>query len=168
MGIRIEKENVASRTTGNKIKDSLATLIYKGTVIVKEKNGTTGVIEVRPYLNADGTAALIPAGLAIDQNYKPPVAPDNNQTVGEGYDFTDYNRGGLVAAIDDATVWVKGNSLVKGDDTWDVSLPVYWDGDNARFTDTSAATTVAVGVLEDKVIEGAAVTEIKIKLKLFA
>jgi hypothetical protein len=168
MGIRIEKENVASRTTGNKVKDSLATLIYKGTVIVKEKNGSTGVIEVRPYLNADGTAANIPAGLAIDQNYKPPVAPDNNQTVGEGYDFTDYNRGGMVAAIDDATVWVKGNSLVKGDDTWDISQPVFWDGDNARFTDTSAATTVLVGVLTDKVVVTAVTTELRIKIKLFA
>lgn len=167
MAIKIEKENLASRTPGNPI-ESGSYLIYKGTVIVMEKNITTGAIEVRPYTDTDVTNLLIPSGLAIDQNVQNPLQAQNGLTVGDGYDYTDFNRGGLVAAIDDATVWVKGDTLVKPDDTWTISTKVYWDGAAALFTDTTSGKTVAVGALEDKILSGVNVTEIRIKLVKFA
>ena len=167
MAIRIEKENLASRSTGFAvITASPAHVIYKGTVVAKEKNAVTGAIEVRPFAAAD-VGVLTPGGVAIDQNYRPSMAPDSNPTVGEGYDYTDFNRGGLVGTIDDATVWISGNSLVKADDTWTVGTSVYWDADNSLFTDTNSSDT-KVGVLEDKTISGSDVTAIKVKLIKFA
>lgn len=169
MAIRIEKENLASRTPGARIKtNSPAFVIYKGTVVVREKNGTDGAIELRPFVDADVAAGLIPDGLAIDQNVQNPLQGLNGNTVGDGYDYTDFNRGGLVATIDDAQVWVKGNSLVKVDDTWTVGTAVYWDGGNTRFTDTSSATTVKVGKLMDKILTGTDVTEILVSVVDFA
>jgi len=170
MSIRIVNENRMGREPGYKIIDKDPSyVIYQGTVLVKVKNGTTGDIEVRPYVNSDD-GTLTPAGIALDQNQQPPIAPTGNEepTVGEGYDYTNFNRGGLVAPGDDMIVWIWANSLVLTTDTWLVGTTVYWDGDNERYTDTSAGSTEAVGVLEDKVTVSGAVTQIKVKIKSFS
>jgi len=169
MSIKTLKENVASRSIGYAIKETTpAQVIYQGTMLVIEKNATSLAQEVRVFDDTDIAGGLIPSGMAIDQNQQPSIAPDTNPTAGEGYDYTNYNRGGLVATFDDGTVEVYGNSLVKADDTFAVGEAVYWDGANKRYTVTST-NNYAVGVLEDYTgTNGSAVTKLKIKVKKFA
>ena len=166
MSILILNENRQSRTPGNAVKD--LEVIYQGTLIVKEDNA--GVTEIRAAVDADIAAAIVPSGIALDTNQQPPIAPTGSDphVVGQGYDYTNYNRGGLVSSGDDMLIKIWGNSLIKADDTWALSKGVYWDGGNARYTDTSGVTTHDVGVLEEKEESGGSVTSITVKVKTFS
>ena len=90
MGIRILRESASgSRTAGMAVLAGES--IVPGIVIVQDDNTTVKVFT--------GTA-LAPLGLALDSNVQFPsqaTAPD--VTAGAGFDYLNYNRQGLVAAI---------------------------------------------------------------------
>lgn len=165
----IVNEDKLSRTIGYKVNSAAGT-IYGGTLLSYTKNATTGDIEVKEYSETDRTSSLIPLGIAIDPTYMQPIGPtDGSPSVaGQGYNYTDYNRGGLVAGFELGSLWIKGNSLVKGDDTWTVGKKVYWDPDGSDYKYTETSTNaVEIGVLMDKVTSGGSVTEILVKVKQF-
>lgn len=51
---------------------------------------------VQPY---SGTAGTFPFGLASDSNITQPLAGPGGLTVGVGFDYTNFNRGGLIGAF---------------------------------------------------------------------
>lgn len=53
--------------------------------------------EVRPY--NDATHAAVPYGIAADRTTQPPLAPATGDPAGSGFDYTNFNRGGLVSAF---------------------------------------------------------------------
>lgn len=47
----------------------------------------------------DGTWAKVPYGIAAESTTKLPIAPSSGLVAGEGYDYTNFNRGGLVSCF---------------------------------------------------------------------
>lgn len=153
----IRNENRFSRSSGSAVKaNSPAYVIYEGTALVEVKNAVTGAIEVKPYEVADltagtGGAALSCAGLALESNQMPPIGPQDGApfTVGDGFDFTRYNRGGLIATIQDALVTLDTqNGLITVDDTYVMDGAIYWNPTDAVFTVT-AAGAIKVGTVKN-------------------
>jgi hypothetical protein len=92
MAIRILRESAGTRTPGYKVSTSAAGKIVGGTVVTLEDADT-----IMLYVAAATGAAL---GLAIDSNvlFSPQNAsPDH--TAGQGYNYLDYDRGGLISVI---------------------------------------------------------------------
>jgi len=169
MGLRILKEDAQSRTIGYPVKDAVK--IYPGAVCVLEK--ISDVIRIRPWTTGDRAAALVPVGLGIDSNVPFPVAPTgiDPHTVGEGKDYTNYNRGGLIAAIRQATVVIYDDkrdatsNLIDPAATFPtISAPVYVN-DSCLFTEDST-NAVAVGVLEDVVLDGSDIVSITVRITI--
>lgn len=87
-------------------------------------------------INADGTVQPwdhtattgLPYGLAIESNVFFPLQPANGEVAGQGFDYTNFNRGGL------ESVYLNGGDFVLYDDgrgspyataTYAVNQPVY-------------------------------------------
>jgi len=171
MAIRVLKENVASRTIGYQPK--AGTKIYSGTLTVLEKDATTGVILIRPWATGDRTNNLRPNGLALDSNVVFPLGPGSTGqpfTAGEGYDYTNYNRGGLIAAIRQAVVYVYDDKRDKDSNPFDpdaeleVSKEVYVN-DNGKITHDST-DAVEIGVCEDVTSDSSGIVSAVIRLTL--
>jgi len=85
MGINIKKE--VNRLPGFSVKATVT--IIPGQVVILDTADTT-----YNTITKFGLATDIPLGLALDSNVLFPVGPN---PVGIGFDYTNYNRGGLVA-----------------------------------------------------------------------
>jgi len=118
MALRVIREN--NRSEGRKPVTGVA-IIAGQPVIMAASN------EVRTY--NDGTFAAIPYGIAIETTTQLPIAPASGLVAGEGYDYTNFARGGLVSAFitgselelyDDG----RGAPYVAGD-TYALNGPVY-------------------------------------------
>jgi hypothetical protein len=170
MGIRFLKENVASRTIGYQPKANVK--IYPGNPTVLEKNAISGVIEIRPFGSGDRAAGLCPNGLAIDSNVQFPMAPTSGSpfTAGEGYDYINYNRGGLIAAVRQATVYVyddkrdASSNPFANDAALAISKKVYVNDSGKITHDNSNA--IEIGVCEDETSSGGITTSAVIRLTL--
>ena len=171
MAIRVLKENVASRTIGYQPKAN--TKIYPGTPTVLEKDATTGAILIRPWATGDRANGLQPNGLALDSNVVFPLGPGSTGqpfTAGEGYDYTNYNRGGLIAAIRQAVVYVYDDKRDANSNPFDsaaslvVSKKVYIN-DNGKITHDST-NAVEIGVCEDATYDTRGIVSAVIRLTL--
>lgn len=76
-----------------------------------------------------------PFGLAIESNVFFPLQPANGEVAGQGFDYTNFNRGGLESVYNnggDFVIYDDGRGLPLENGTYAVNAPVY--------TSTNAAT----------------------------
>lgn len=99
MAVRIIKE--VNRSEGRKPVTGVT--IIAGEVLVLATN-----LETKPY--DDGTFAAVPYGVAAEDTTQLPLAAANGLTAGQAFDYTNFNRGGLVGAF------VNGSELELYDD----------------------------------------------------
>lgn len=117
---------------------------------------------VQPY---SGASNSLPLGLASDSNLHQPLQADNGLTVGVGFDYTNFNRGGLIGAFinggefemfDDGT----GAPFETGD-TYTLNHPVY--ANSSGLITSTAASNPRVGMVM-AVTGSAPVTRLTIKM----
>jgi hypothetical protein len=89
MAVRVIREN--NRTEGLKPATGVLAIIA-GQPLTLATAST-----VKPY--DDATYADIPFGIAAESTTIPPLAPLSGLTAGEGFDYTNFARGGLVSAF---------------------------------------------------------------------
>ena len=152
---------------------SASQTIYQGTPVKKVKDATTGVITWSVYAAADLTAntggtPLAIEGLALDTNQIQPMQNSSGPTVGDGYNFTEFNRGGMIAAIAKSALLEVYNgpldiALVAAI-TYVVGNIIYWNPTSATFTNVTAGA-VQVGILEDYLTNSTGVV-VRLKIRL--
>ncbi len=132
MGIRIVRE-AGDRTPGYKVAAS--NTIYGGLAVQLTANDTVAV----------GGAEVV--GLALESNVAFPAqasTPDN--TVGDQFNYLDYNRGGLIAVVngsaevelyDDGRAAAGASHPVTYGDSWALMAPVYADATTGKLTTTA-------------------------------
>jgi hypothetical protein len=117
---------------------------------------------VQPY---SGVSGSLPLGLASDSNKTQPLQAANGLTVGVGFDYTNFDRGGLVGAFinggefelfDDST----GAPFMTGD-TYTLNMPVY--ANSSGLVTSTAASNPRIGMVT-AVTGSAPVTRLTIKL----
>ena len=158
MAVRVIREN--NRSEG-KIKAAAAPEIIAGMPLV-----LASASEVKPY--DDALALDIPFGVAAQSTAMLPFAPSDGNVVGEGYNYTDYARGGLVSCF------VNGCELELYDDgrgapyvaadTFVLNRPVYVNASGLITSVIGAPALPKVGIVID--VEGAPVTRLRIKFDL--
>ena len=89
MALRVIREN--NRTEG------LAVAVGVTAIIAGQPLTLATATTVKPY--DDATFADVPLGIAGESTAQPPIAPISGQTAGQGYDYTNFARGGLVSAF---------------------------------------------------------------------
>jgi hypothetical protein len=138
MALRVLRENAGSRTPGYDVNTDVS--VVGGLAVVLHDNNTI-------KLNtAAATDAVL--GLVMESNIAYPAqstVPDHQ--AGQGFDYLDYNRGGLVTVIHDAEVeiWDDGRSatvipIVTGG-TYEVNNPVYAETNTGKITDVDGGGT---------------------------
>jgi hypothetical protein len=88
MAVRIIREN--NRSAGMPVVSGQT--IIAGQPLLLAANG-----ETRAYNDATLAAAVY--GIAADRTTKPPMSPVSGDPAGSGFDYTNFNRGGLVSAF---------------------------------------------------------------------
>jgi hypothetical protein len=157
MAVRVIREN--NRTDGLK-KASAAPHIIAGMPLV-----LASASEVKPY--DDSRFDDIPFGIAAQSTELLPFAPADGNVVGEGLNYTDYARGGLVSAF------CNGSELELFDDgrgapyepadTYVLNRPVYAK-ENGLITSVIGSTRQKIGIVKD--FEGSPVTRLRIKFDI--
>ena len=89
MAVRVIREN--NRTAG-RTKVAAAPEIIAGQPMLLAANN-----EIRAY--NDATHAAAPYGIAADRTTIPPLQDPSGNQAGSGFNYTNYNRGGLVASF---------------------------------------------------------------------
>ena len=154
MAVRIIREN--NRTEG--LLPTVA--VIAGQPLVKASAST-----VKPY--DDATFADHVLGIAAETTVQPPIAPLSGNTVGEGYNYTDFARGGLVSCF------VNGSELELFDDgrgapyetadTYVLNRAVYAK-ENGKITSAVGGGRQLIGSVVD--FEGSPVTRLRVKLSV--
>lgn len=157
MAVRVIREN--NRTEG-KIKASASANIIAGMPIV-----LATASEVKVY--DDATFADVPHGIAAQSTELLPFAPADGNVAGEGLNYTDYARGGLVSAF------TNGSELELFDDgrgapyepadTYVLNRAVYAK-ENGLITSVVAGGRQLIGSVID--FEGSPVTRLRIKFTI--
>jgi len=157
MAIRILKE--VSRDGGR--LPSVGASIIAGVAIQLDTADT-----VKPFLAAGGT---VPLGLASDSNVTQPLQGAGGLTVGVGYDYTNFNRGGLIGCFLNGGVFElyndgTGNPFVLAPVApYALNKPVYANGSGLSTAD--AAGNMLVGYCM-KVVNAGNATTMRLQLKL--
>jgi len=124
---------------------------------------------VEPY--ADATGAAVPYGVAAESTSILPLASPSGLTAGQGYDYTNFARGGLVGA------YINGSELELYDDghglpfdntvTYALNAPVYTNA-SGKITSSAATTTapVQVGSVTAFDVAGPGTTTLRVKFTL--
>lgn len=120
---------------------------------------------VKPY--DDVTWADVPFAIAAESTEQPPIAPLSGLTAGEGYNYTDFARGGLVSGFS------QGSELELYDDgrgapyevadTYVLNRPVYAK-ENGLVTSVVTGPRQQIGIVTD--FEGSPVTRLRIKFSI--
>jgi len=157
MAVRVIREN--NRTEGKK-KAAAAPDIIAGMPLV-----LASASEVKAY--DDATFADVPHGIAAQSTELLPFAPANGNVVGEGLNYTDFARGGLVSAF------VNGAELELYDDgrgapyetgdTYVLNRPVYAK-ENGLITSDATGGRQKIGIVID--FEGSPVTRLRVKFDI--
>ena len=158
MAIRILKE--VSRDAGR--LPSTGASIIAGQPLELAANGA----EVLGYA---GGANTIPLGLASDSNVTQPLQGAGGLTVGVGFDYTNFNRGGLVGAFLNGGVFElyndgTGNPMVVGA-AYAINEVLYANSASGLVSSAAGATGKAIGVCMGVTNTGSA-TAMKLQLKL--
>jgi len=157
MAVRVIREN--NRTEGKK-KATAAPDIIAGMPVV-----LASASEVKAY--DDATFADVPHGIAAQSTALLPFAPADGNVVGEGLNYTDYARGGLVSAF------TNGSELELFDDgrgapyepadTYVLNRPVYAK-ENGLVTSVVGGGRQLIGIVID--FAGAPVTRLRVKFNV--
>lgn len=91
----------------------------------------------------DGTAGTFPLGLASDSNIQFPIQAPNGITVGVGYDYTGFARGGLIGVFINGGLFElfddgRGHPCVITD-TFEQNKPVYANNEGKITSDGSGS-----------------------------
>lgn len=158
MGIRVMHEDSGSRTRGFTVKSGDD--IFPGFVVQKEDNDT---------IKLPTTLTEPMLGLALDSNVLfPPANLSGTVTAGDGYDYLNYNRQGLVAYVSDAEVELfddqrPGTSHpVDYSKTYAVNEPVYVTTGGRINNDSSSNTQIGVVTAVDN--NGSSSLVLRVKL----
>ena len=142
MAIRIVKE--VNRSIGAPV---LSGTISGGTVLAWDPANTQKVL---PFGSATSTSQ--PYGLACESNVIPPLQPANGLVAGQGFDYTNFNRDGLMAAfINGGEFQLYDDGLGAGkpyeNGTYTVGALVYADvtATGAANITATAGSNVAIG-----------------------
>lgn len=138
MAVRIIRE--VNRSEGR--KPVTGSTIIAGEVLLLAAN-----LETKPY--DDGTFVAVPYGVAAEDTTQLPIAPANGLTAGQGFDYTNFNRGGLVGAFvngSELELFDDGHGLpYVATDTYALNAPVY--------TNASGKVTTTAGALVGSVVD---------------
>lgn len=120
---------------------------------------------VKPY--DDGTFAARPYGIAAESTTPLPIAPVTGLTAGQGYDYTNFARGGLVSAF------ITGSELELFDDgrgapyepadSYALNGPIYAK-ENGLLTSAIGGGRQLIGSVVD--FEGSPVTRLRVKFTI--
>jgi len=91
-----------------------------------------------------------PFGLAIESNIFFPLQPANGQVAGQGFDYTNFNRGGLMSVYNNGGDFVlyddgRGYPFARGGVTYAINQPVYASAVTDGLITSDATSTVIVG-----------------------
>lgn len=120
---------------------------------------------VKPY--DDATFADVPFGIAGESTAQPPIAPLSGLTAGEGYNYTDFARGGLVSAFSQGSeleLYDDGRGApYEAADTYVLNRPVYAK-ENGKVTSAVGGGRQLIGIVTD--FEGSPVTRLRVKFSI--
>jgi hypothetical protein len=91
-----------------------------------------------------------PFGLAIESNIFFPLQPANGEVAGQGFDYTNFNRGGLMSCYVDGGDFVlfddgRGYPYARGGVVYAINQPVYASAVTDGVITSDATSTVIVG-----------------------
>jgi hypothetical protein len=157
MAVRVIREN--NRTEGLKPATGVTAIIAGQPLVLA--TATT----VKPY--DDGSWLDLPFGIAAESTAQPPIAPMSGQTAGEGFDYTNFARGGLVSAFTTGSIlelFDDGRGApYEAADTYVLNRPVYAK-ENGKVTSVGTGPRQKIGVVLD--FEGSPVTRLRVKFDL--
>ena len=149
--------------------------------IIKEVNRTEGllpaasqdIIQGHPLVLATAsTVKLVDdvldkvLGLAAEDVVQNPIAPTSGQVVGEGFDYTDFARGGKVSAFTNGGIFELFDdgrgAPYEINDTYVLNRPVFASQSNGLITSVGTGSRQEIGSVVD--FEGSPVTRLRIKL----
>ena len=124
--------------------------------------------EVLPYANTGAQAHRV-WGLASDSNVTQPLQGAGGLTVGVGFDYTNFNRGGLIGAFMNGGVYElyndgSGNPMVIGG-TYVVNEPVYSDT-SGKITEVDGFSGASLLGTVVSVSNAGSATAMRLQLKL--
>lgn len=104
--------------------------------------------QLLPWVHAQ--TAGQPFGLAIESNVFFPLQPANGEVAGQGFDYTNFNRGGLESVYNNGGDFVlyddgRGYPYARGTVTYAINAPVYASAVTDGLLDSAATSTVVVG-----------------------
>jgi hypothetical protein len=154
MAVRVIREN--NRTEG--LTPTVA--VIAGQPLVKASATT-----VKPY--DDATFADHVWAIAAESTQQPPIAPLSGQTAGEGFNYTDFARGGLVSGFTNGSeleLYDDGRGApYEAADTYVLNRAVYAK-ENGKVTSAVGGGRQIIGSVVD--FEGSPVTRLRIKFDL--
>ena len=91
-----------------------------------------------------------PFGLAIESNVLFPLQPANGEVAGQGFDYTNFNRGGMESVYNNGGDFVlyddgRGYPYARGTVTYAVNQPVYASSATDGLITSAATSGVLVG-----------------------
>jgi hypothetical protein len=90
-----------------------------------------------------------PFGLAIESNIFFPLQPSNGEVAGQGFDYTNFNRGGLMSVYNNGGDFVLYNDgrgyPYDATATYAINAPVYASASTDGLITSDATSTVIVG-----------------------
>lgn len=126
---------------------------------------------VRLYDSAAHTASAILYGIAAESTAQLPIAPANGLTAGQGYDYTNFARGGLVSCFmlgSELELFDDGHGLpflTGGSESYALNAPVFADTTTGKITSISTSNSAALGSIVD--FDSATVpTRVRIKFSI--
>lgn len=157
MAVRVFREN--NRTEGLKPGDAVTSIIAGQPLTLVDAS------HVKPY--DDATFADIPFGIAAETTTQHPIAPMSGLTAGEGFDYTDFARGGLVSAFTTGSIlelYDDGRGApYEPADTYVLNRPVYAK-ENGLVTSAVGGGRQLIGSVLD--FEGSPVTRLRVKFTI--
>lgn len=150
MAVRIIREN--NRSAGKKPKNGVD--IIAGQPVVLDTADT-----LKPY-DSDSIKVY---GIAAESTEQLPIAPSSGLTAGEGFNYTDFARGGLVSTFQNGSVlelFDDGRGApYETNDTYALNVAVHAKANGLLSVDTTSGQEV--GSVVD--FEGSPVTRLRVK-----
>lgn len=143
---------------------------------LKPAVGVTAIIAGQPLVLATASTVKpvdskldIAYGVAAESTGQLPIAPLSGLTAGEGYDYTNFARGGLVSCFttgSELELFDDGHGVPFEDgDTYTLNREVYVDETTGLITsDSDTDTRRVVGSVTD--VEGSPVTRLRVKFSI--
>lgn len=158
MALRIVRE--VNRSLGFPIASG-TTFILSGQPLMLDSTGAS----LKPF---DGTSTDVPYGLALEDSVIPPLQGLGGMTAGQGYDYTNFARGGLYSVMLDggeAQLYDDGRGApFVTTDTYTVNQAVYANSNGEITSDAAGGDNPLVGYCT--AVTGSPVTQLQVKLAI--